>query len=255
METDGSVDNIYISHDPAQAKAFAEETFHVKKPIEQEAEGSAEPEEEDGEASSLVDKLRLKVYEFIRKFLSRCLPDMSSSLLRYRSGTVRHQAGRQANARDGRRSGRRPVHPCWHARFSVRSHRLKAYHRAFSGLPMPKTTPRLVLIFARSRRRRSRPLRPRMSSKSQCSPSQSRLSFLPEPPLPPSSPRSSMSRTAASRSGPRGAQRSRQSHAFGRQERETSACVAERRIMCVGRGKGHRRRRQCEIDKAYIDGL
>jgi calnexin len=61
-----SVDNIFIGHDEAQAKAFAKETYHVKKPIEQEAEGSA-PEEDDEEGSTLVDKVRLRVYEFIRE--------------------------------------------------------------------------------------------------------------------------------------------------------------------------------------------
>jgi hypothetical protein len=34
--------------------------------LEQEAEGSAETEDDD-EPSALVDKIRLKVYEFIRK--------------------------------------------------------------------------------------------------------------------------------------------------------------------------------------------
>jgi calnexin len=48
------------------AKKFAEETYHVKKPIEKEAEGSVEEDDEDA-ASTLVDKVRLKVYEFIRE--------------------------------------------------------------------------------------------------------------------------------------------------------------------------------------------
>ena len=60
-----SVDNIFIGHDAAQAKKFAAETFHVKKPLEQEAEGSAEGDDDD-EPSALLDKIRLRVYEFIR---------------------------------------------------------------------------------------------------------------------------------------------------------------------------------------------
>ncbi|EIW72285.1 calnexin [Tremella mesenterica] len=63
MTEDIMFDNIYISHDPEEAKAFAKETFHVKKPIEKEAEGSAE--DEDEEPSTLLDKIRLKIYEFI----------------------------------------------------------------------------------------------------------------------------------------------------------------------------------------------
>ena len=59
-----AVDNIYISHDPEEAKKFAQDTYHVKKPLEKAAEGS---EEEDEEPSTLVDKIRLKVYEFLRK--------------------------------------------------------------------------------------------------------------------------------------------------------------------------------------------
>lgn len=59
---------MYIGHDAAQAKKFAEETYHVKKPIEKEAEGSNEDELE--EPSSLIDKVQLKVYEFLRKLPS-----------------------------------------------------------------------------------------------------------------------------------------------------------------------------------------
>lgn len=39
----------------------------MKKPIEQEAEGSA-PDEDEEEAETLVDKIRLRVYEFIRAY-------------------------------------------------------------------------------------------------------------------------------------------------------------------------------------------
>ncbi|ADV22283.1 calnexin [Cryptococcus gattii Ru294] len=63
MTEDILFDNLYIGHDAAQAKKFAEETYHVKKPIEKEAEGSNEEELE--EPSSLVDKVQLKVYEFL----------------------------------------------------------------------------------------------------------------------------------------------------------------------------------------------
>lgn len=62
-----AVDNILIGHDVDQAKAFAKETYHAKKPIEKEAEGSNEDEDENEEPTTLVDKIRLKVYEFIRK--------------------------------------------------------------------------------------------------------------------------------------------------------------------------------------------
>lgn len=64
MTEDILFDNIFIGHDAAQAKKFASETFHVKKPLEQAAEGSAD-EDDDDEPSALVDKIRLKVYEFI----------------------------------------------------------------------------------------------------------------------------------------------------------------------------------------------
>ncbi|WRT69418.1 uncharacterized protein IL334_006404 [Kwoniella shivajii] len=64
MTEDILFDNIFIGHDAAQAKKFADETFHVKKPIEREAEGSLEDEDLD-HPSTLVDKIRLKVYEFL----------------------------------------------------------------------------------------------------------------------------------------------------------------------------------------------
>lgn len=64
-----SVDNIYVGHDAAEAKAFAKETYHVKKPIEQEAEGSKEDSDDDDESSPsrLLDKIRLRIYEFTRQ--------------------------------------------------------------------------------------------------------------------------------------------------------------------------------------------
>ncbi|KAK8849441.1 hypothetical protein IAR55_004773 [Kwoniella newhampshirensis] len=65
MTEDILFDNILIGHDIDQAKAFAKETYHSKKPIEKEAEGSNEDDDELDEPSTLVDKVRLKVYEFI----------------------------------------------------------------------------------------------------------------------------------------------------------------------------------------------
>ncbi|KAK1923820.1 ER-associated protein catabolism-related protein [Papiliotrema laurentii] len=85
MTEDILFDNIFIGHDEAQAKAFAKETYHVKKPIEQEAEGSA-PEEDDEEGSTLVDKVRLRVYEFIHlagfdiSHAVKTMPDVAAGL-------------------------------------------------------------------------------------------------------------------------------------------------------------------------------
>jgi calnexin len=66
MTEDILFDNIFIGHDEAAAKTFAKETYHVKKPIEQEAEGSSPDEEDEEGASSFVEKLQLRLYEFIR---------------------------------------------------------------------------------------------------------------------------------------------------------------------------------------------
>lgn len=63
-----SVDNIYVGHSTADAENLAKETYHVKKAIEKEAEGSLD-DEEDEDSMSLLDKTQLKVYEFIRKCL------------------------------------------------------------------------------------------------------------------------------------------------------------------------------------------
>ncbi|KAL7424885.1 calnexin [Cryptotrichosporon argae] len=63
MTDDILFDNLYIGHDADQAKKFAEETYHVKKPLEKESEGSAE--DYDDEPEGLVDRLRLKLYEFL----------------------------------------------------------------------------------------------------------------------------------------------------------------------------------------------
>ncbi|ODO00609.1 calnexin [Cryptococcus wingfieldii CBS 7118] len=63
MTEDILFDNLYIGHDVDQAKKFAAETFHVKKPLEKAAEGSTE--DDDDEPETLVDQVRLKIYEFI----------------------------------------------------------------------------------------------------------------------------------------------------------------------------------------------
>jgi hypothetical protein len=60
------VDNIYVGHSTADAESLAKETYHVKKAIEKEAEGSLD--DEDNESISILDKVQLKVYEFIRPF-------------------------------------------------------------------------------------------------------------------------------------------------------------------------------------------
>jgi len=85
MTEDILFDNIFVGHDAAQAKKFAAETYHVKKPLEQEAEGSAEGDDDD-EPSALLDKIRLKVYEFIHlcgfDVLQACkqMPDVAAGL-------------------------------------------------------------------------------------------------------------------------------------------------------------------------------
>jgi calnexin len=61
-----TVDNIYVGHSAADAKKFAAETYHVKKAIEKEAEGAYEDDEEP--ATTLVEKVQLKVNEFIREY-------------------------------------------------------------------------------------------------------------------------------------------------------------------------------------------
>ena len=71
-EADQSVDNIFVGHDAAAAKKFADETYHVKKAVEKEAEGSSD--DDDEEPTTLLDKARLRVYEFIRRFRFVLLP-------------------------------------------------------------------------------------------------------------------------------------------------------------------------------------
>ncbi|WVQ79488.1 hypothetical protein IAT38_001587 [Cryptococcus sp. DSM 104549] len=63
MTEDILFDNLFIGHDAAQAKKFAAETYHVKKPLEKEAEGSNDDELD--EPSALVDKIRFKIFEFL----------------------------------------------------------------------------------------------------------------------------------------------------------------------------------------------
>ena len=65
-----AVDNIFVGHNEADAKAFAQSTYHVKKPLEQAAEGSSS-DDDDAEPTGIVDKLRLRMYEFIRELCSR----------------------------------------------------------------------------------------------------------------------------------------------------------------------------------------
>lgn len=78
MTEDILFDNIYIGTDPAEAKKFADETFHVKKPIEQAAEGSTP---DDDEANlSLSDKVRLKIYEFADLVKETSLLDAAKAL-------------------------------------------------------------------------------------------------------------------------------------------------------------------------------
>jgi len=85
MTEDILFDNIYVGHDAADAKKFAAETFHVKKPIEKEAEGS-DSDEDELEAKTLLEKIQLKVYEFIHlagyDFMSaiKQMPDVAAGL-------------------------------------------------------------------------------------------------------------------------------------------------------------------------------
>jgi len=85
MTEDILFDNIFVGHDAAAAKEFAKETFHVKKPIENEAAGAVDEDVEE-EPSTLVDKARLKVYEFVhlaqRDLLHavKAMPDVAAGL-------------------------------------------------------------------------------------------------------------------------------------------------------------------------------
>lgn len=115
MET---VDNILIGHDAAEAKSLAKETYHVKKAIEKEAEGSVDADE-DVQATTLLDKARLRVYEFIRESsfavfgLYMIIGNWLYLLLLTtpRPLRLRHHASHQTNARRCRRPRRNRIHP------------------------------------------------------------------------------------------------------------------------------------------------
>lgn len=64
MTEDILFDNIFIGHDEKQAKKFAEETYDIKRPIEMEAEGSVE-EDDESAPEGLVDKIRFRIDEFV----------------------------------------------------------------------------------------------------------------------------------------------------------------------------------------------
>lgn len=69
MTEDILFSNIYIGHSVDDAKAFAAETFDVKKPLESAAEKAALPEEEDTESPSFKEDpigfIRQRVFDFI----------------------------------------------------------------------------------------------------------------------------------------------------------------------------------------------
>jgi hypothetical protein len=71
MTEDILFDNLYIGHSVEDAKAFAAETFDVKKPLEVAIAKAAEPAivDDDDEAPSLKDDpvawIRYKIFAFI----------------------------------------------------------------------------------------------------------------------------------------------------------------------------------------------
>jgi len=69
MTEDILFDNIYIGHSVEDAKAFAAETFEVKKPLESTAAKVAEQDDEDVEAVSFKDDpvafIRQKIFTFV----------------------------------------------------------------------------------------------------------------------------------------------------------------------------------------------
>lgn len=70
MTEDILFDNIYIGHSPEDAKAFAAETFDIKKPLEAAAaKPDVEDDEDDDSVPSLKDDpvgfLRHKVFTFV----------------------------------------------------------------------------------------------------------------------------------------------------------------------------------------------
>ena len=93
MTEDILFDNLYVGHSPEDAKKLAEQTFEVKKKIEQEAnkaQQAAEEEEEKGTVTSLKDDpvgfVRGKVLEFIElakidpMFAARVMPEVAGGL-------------------------------------------------------------------------------------------------------------------------------------------------------------------------------
>jgi hypothetical protein len=69
MTEDILFDNIYVGHSVDDAKAFAAETFDIKKPLESAADKSATPDEEDVETPSFKEDpiafIRQRVLDFI----------------------------------------------------------------------------------------------------------------------------------------------------------------------------------------------
>lgn len=65
MTEDILFDNLYIGHDENEAKKLAKETFHVKLPLEKEAEGSVEENEDEETGLTFADKARLRLFQFI----------------------------------------------------------------------------------------------------------------------------------------------------------------------------------------------
>ncbi|KAA1471418.1 Calreticulin-domain-containing protein [Dentipellis sp. KUC8613] len=72
MTEDILFDNIYVGHSVEDAKAFAAETFDIKKPLEKEADKAAEPEDAEPVVGSFgedpVEFIRQKVFNFIDVF-------------------------------------------------------------------------------------------------------------------------------------------------------------------------------------------
>ncbi|KAN0064738.1 calnexin [Thecaphora frezii] len=68
MDEDILFDNIYIGHDPAQAKEFAKETFEVKLPIEQNKEEKEKAAEAaDEQSAGFINQVRGAINTFIER--------------------------------------------------------------------------------------------------------------------------------------------------------------------------------------------
>lgn len=69
MTEDILFDNIYIGHSIDDAKAFAAETFDIKKPLESAADKAATPDEDDSETPSFKEDpiafIRQRVLDFV----------------------------------------------------------------------------------------------------------------------------------------------------------------------------------------------